>query len=236
MFMESLSQYVKPSYYKDQFTGWTKSSYILLTVGILIQLYTGLMNGINTIGVVATIAGIIGFTCTIAITNGKSINGMLGLISALMFIFVAFNTDNISTVIMQLFYIFLLDLPIIFGSWKDFTPKSMKKKDILVTVLTFIGLFVLLFAMNTYAFHSPQALLDALAATIGLTGAILCVRQFKAQYYLWTFQGLMSIALWTQTALNGNVVWVLMITYILYLANDVVAFADSKWFDTKKLK
>lgn len=228
-----LTQYFKPSYYVDQFTGWTKSSYILLNIGILIQLYIGFMNGINAVGVISTIAGIIGFTCTVAITNGKSINGLLGLISAIMFMLVAFKTNNFSTLVMQLFYIVLLDLPIVFGTWKEFKPKAMKKKDVLLTVLVFIALFLLLLSMNTYLFHSPQAFLDALAATIGLTGAILCMLQFKAQYYFWTFQGLMSIALWTQTALNGNVVWVLMITYILYLANDVVAFLDSNWFKKK---
>lgn len=227
---KSLSEYVKPSFYVDQFSGWTKSSYILLVIGIMVQLYTGLMNGINVVGIVATLAGVIGFTCTISITNGKKINGFLGLVSALMFIFVAFNTDNYSTLIMQVAYIILLDLPIILGSWNTFIPKKMQKTDIYKTIILFLVLFALLFAMNTYLFNSPQAFLDAFAATIGLVGSILCVKQFRAQYYFWTFQGLMSIALWTQTAMNGNVVWVLMITYMLYLANDVVAFADSKWF------
>lgn len=229
----SLTRFVTIHYYKTQFTGWSRSSYVLLAVGIAVQLAIGLSAGVTGLALTSTLAGIIGFTCTVAITNGKPINGLLGFISAALFGYVALVTGNYSDIVMQVAYIAMLDLPIIFGMWRTFEPKTMKRRDYATTALLFVGFFAALFAMDTLLLHSPQAFLDAFSATIGLVGAVLCVRQFRAQYYFWTFQGIMSVALWIQTAINGHAVWVLMFTYVLYLANDLIAFVDSKWFKNK---
>ena len=93
--------------------------------------------------------------------------------------------------------------------------------------------FAALYYLDTRILFSEQALLDALAAMIGLTGAFLCVLRFKSQYYFWSAQGLLSVALWAQTAMHGHPVYVLLFTYMLYLANDAIAFLDSNWFKKK---
>lgn len=226
------------SWYKDQMSGWSQMSYILLVIGIAIQLYIGLRNGITPLGVTSTIAGIIGFTCTISITNGRPINGILGFISAIMLIYVASVTKNYSDIIMQLSYIILLDLPILFShEWSsDFTPKFLKGKYLVQAIFTFAIFLTLTYLLDTVILHSPQAILDAVSASIGLTGAILTVRRFRASYYFWFAQGVMSVLLWVQTALNGHAVWVLMATYMLYIANDMIAFFDKKvkWFAKDK--
>ncbi|MGR3741710.1 nicotinamide riboside transporter PnuC [Companilactobacillus sp. DQM5] len=222
-------------WYKDQMSGWTKASYILLAVGIIIQLYIGLGHGISPLGVTSTIAGIIGFSCTVSITNGRPINGILGFISAVMLIYVALVTGNYSDIIMQAAYIILLDIPILIQKqWSSHDPRKMTGTDVFQTILIFLAFLVATYILDTVILHSPQAILDAISATIGLTGAVLTVRRFRSSYYFWTAQGVMSIALWIQTAMHGHPVWVLMITYMLYLANDIVAFTDSKWFHENK--
>lgn len=222
-------------WYKDQMTGWTKASYILLVVGIIIQLFIGLRSGFTMLGVTSTIAGIIGFSCTVSITNGRPINGILGFISAIMLIYVALVTKNFSDIIMQGAYIVLLDIPILIQKqWSSHDPRKMTSKDVLQTALIFLVFLAATYILDTVILDSPQAILDAVSATIGLTGAVLTVRRFRSSYYFWTAQGVMSIALWVQTAMHGHPVWVLMITYMLYLANDVVAFTDSKWFHSDK--
>lgn len=236
--MENIKKLFTFNYYKEGLTGWSKSSYILLSVGIGIQLITGLLlpvlqgNGLTSVGITATIAGIIGFTCTLAITNTKSINGLLGFVSALLLIGVATATGNYSDIIMQGAYIVLLDIPIIFSKrWNDgLKPRKMSDRHIFNTFIITMLFFTALYFLDTIVLNSPQAFLDATSATIGLVGAVLCVKGFKAQYFWWTAQGLLSVALWIQTALNGHAVYVLMITYMLYLANDAIAFLDSKWF------
>lgn len=233
-------------YYKDGLTGWTVPARILWLVGILVQLLTGLVMPLvqglplTSTGVTATIAGIIGFTCTVTITMGKSINGILGFVSAILLIGVATVTGNYSDIIMQGAYIILLDIPIIFSKrWNEgLKPRKMEPTHVWKTIGLMVLFWILLYILDTVILHSPQAFLDATSAMIGLVGAVLCVKGFRAQYYFWTFQGLMSVALWIQTAMHGHPVYVLMLTYMLYLANDVLAFTGSKWFkhDKNELK
>ena len=204
----------------------------------LVLLYVGLGHGITGLGVTSTIAGLIGFTCTLSITNGRPINGVLGFVSAAMLIYVALKTGNFSDIVMQGFYIFLLDLPVLFNkTWnngKDLEPRKMNSKFALQTALTFVGFFIVTYGLDTVILTSPRPFIDAFAATIGLTGAILTVRRFRASYYFWFAQGLSSVALWLVTAMQGHAVWVLFFTYMLYILNDLVAFFDSKWFTNKK--
>ena len=168
---------------------------------------------------------------------GKSINGLLGFISAILLIGVASVTGNYSDIIMQSAYIILLDIPIIFSKrWNEgLKPRKMNRAHMLKTLGLIAVFWVALYLLDTVVLHSPQAFLDATSAMIGLVGAVLCVKGFRAQYYFWTFQGLMSVALWIQTALHGHAVYVLMLTYMLYLANDVVAFTSSKWFKQEEV-
>ena len=111
--MENIKQLFKPSYYKHQMSNWNKQSYILLTIGVIFLGVVGFKNGLNLLSFTSTIAGILGFTCTLAITEGKPINGLLGFISALLLCYVALMTGNYSDILMQLAYVFMLDIPII---------------------------------------------------------------------------------------------------------------------------
>lgn len=234
--LSNASHVLKPSWYKQQMSGWSKPSYILLIIGWIFLIIVGFMGGVNELAITSTIAGVIGFTCTVAITNGKPINGILGFVSAIMLIYVASVTGNYSDIIMQAFYVMILDLPIMFSfSWNktEFQPRKMKRHDMLLTSLIFLVFLLITYGIDTLL-QSPQAVLDAIAATIGLTGAVLTLKKFRATYYFWLAQGLMSVALWIQTAMHGHAVWVLMFTYILYLLNDLVAFTSSKWFHERK--
>ena len=221
-------------WYKDQMSGWMTSSYILLACGTLFLLATGLYHNFNALGITSTIAGIIGFTCTLSITNGKPINGVLGFVSALMLIYVASTTGNYSDVVMQTAYIFLLDIPVVlnknWNSSEGLSPRLLTGKYIGQTVVTFIIFWAITYGLDTVILTSPRPVIDSLSATIGLTGAILTVRRFRSSYYFWFAQSIMSITLWSVTAIAGHPVWVLFFTYCLYLLNDIIALASSKWF------
>lgn len=225
-------------WYKDQMTGWTPASYTLLIVGMILQLVLGFSKGFSWLGLTSTLAGMIGFTCVIAITNAKPINGLLGLVNALLLMYVALKTGNYSDIIMQISYVCFLDIPVLM-LWKTkVEPRTLNSKYFLQTVGCFIVFWAATWVLDTQIVHSPQAFLDSLAAAIGLTGSVLASRKFRAQYYFWVAQGAMSVALWVQTAFNGHPVWSLMITYVLYLCNDLLAFVDKKvpWFHAKEHK
>jgi len=225
-----------PKWYVEQMKHWSFRSYMLLMFGLGAITASTLSHPMSSIAILTWLAGTLGFTCTVAITNAKPLNGMLGLVSALIYIFVAINAKNFSDVILQASYIILLDIPVLISpQWAKDAEKHIHGLTVMKWLLTVVFFFVawgLLYLMDTHLFISPRPIVDSVSAAIGLTGALLCTLRFREQYYFWTVQGVMSIVLWGVTAMQGDASPVLFLTYIMYFMNDMIAFFDSHthWF------
>lgn len=236
----------KPSWYVDQMKGWSIRSYFLLILGI--GLITGMTLGggkFTGITIATMFAGLLGYTCTLSITNAKPLNGVLGLVSALIYIVVAIDAKNYNDVLLQSVYIITLDLPVLLmPSWaKDVKSKvrylhenGRGLRNWGLTVLFFVVVLAATYYSDTHWFISPRPWVDSIAATIGITGALLTTLRFSESYYCWTIQGIMSVTLWGLTAIQGDANWVLFATYLLYLSNDMIAFFDKdiSWFHHSK--
>ena len=234
---------IKPSagifklrWYTEQMRGWSFKTYLLLMLGIGIIIGTTVASPIDQISLLTMVAAILGFTCTLAITNARQINGILGLISATIYIIVSVYAQNYANVILQGVYIVILDLPVLLlPSWSKDTEKHIHGLTLikwLLTIIFFAMVLVLLYLLDTKLFTSPRPLIDATAGAIGITGSLLCMLHFREQYYFWTIQGILSIILWGVTAFQGDANLTLFLTYILYLTNDLLAFTDKhiSWF------
>lgn len=235
----------KPSWYVDQMKGWSSKSYALLLTGLGIIFGMTVAGPINGITVLTLLAGMLGFTCTISITNAKPLNGVLGLLSALIYIVVAIHAKNFNDVLLQTVYILTLDLPVLLmPSWAKDVDKKVRflhehghaLRNWLLTILFFVMVLALTYYSDTHWFISPRPWTDSIAATIGITGSLLTTLRFSESYYCWTLQGIMSVTLWGITAAQGDANYVLFVTYILYLCNDCLAFFDKNisWFHHAK--
>lgn len=237
---------LEPKWYVDQMKGWSMRSYFLLAIGV--SLIAGMTIGggkFNTVTIATLFAGMLGFTCTLSITNAKPLNGVLGLVSALIYIFVAINAKNYNDVLLQSIYIITLDLPVLLmPSWaknvkakvRFLHEKGHGRRNWLLTALFFCVVLAVLYYSDTHWFISPRPWVDSIAATIGITGSFLTTLRFSESYYCWTIQGVMSIILWLLTAIQGDANYVLFVTYVLYLCNDLLAFFDQdiSWFHHKQ--
>lgn len=232
----------EPKWYVNQMKGWSTRSYMLLLLGI--GLIVGMTIGggkFNAVTIATLFAGVLGFTCTLSITNAKPLNGVLGLVSALIYIFVAIKAKNFNDVLLQTVYILTLDLPVLLmPSWAKDVDKKVRFlhengkgiRNWILTILFFVVVLAILYYSDTHWFISPRPWVDSIAATIGITGSLLTTLRFSESYFMWTIQGLMSITLWGLTAFQGDANFVLFVTYILYLCNDFIAFLDkdTSWF------
>lgn len=236
----------KPRWYKEQMSGWSKQSYFLLTFGIafLIGIALGAPT-ITNISIFTLIAGSIGFMTTLAITNARPINGLLGLISAIIYIGLAIHAKNPADAIMQGVYVILLDIPVlVIPGWAKDVQKKVRAisetpnaaRWYLVTLAVFVIAWLVLYWFDTtgltmlHALPSPRPLVDATTAAIGVTGAALTTLRFSNSYYFWIAQGIAQVILWGLTASQGDASIALMMTYMLYLANDAIAIFYSPWF------
>lgn len=233
----------KPKWYIEQMKGWSRASYLLLSFGIAFILGSTLAQPLTIIGLWTLVAAILGFTTTVSITNTRPLNGIFGMVSALIYCVVAFNAHNYNDIVLQGTYILLLDLPILLiPSWAHNVDKKVRGllddhgvRNILLTVLFFAVVLAALYFWESGYTDSPRPLVDASAATIGITGAMLTTLRFKESYFAWILQGIFSVLLWGITASQGDASPVLFFTYILYLANDGVALFDKNiaWFHKK---
>ncbi|MDM8267010.1 nicotinamide riboside transporter PnuC [Limosilactobacillus pontis] len=236
----------KPHWYVTQMKGWTTRSYVLLLFGLGTIFGMTVASGINELAIFTLLAGMLGFTCTLSITNAKPLNGILGLVSALIYVVVAIQAKNYNDVMLQLTYIVLLDLPVLLmPSWAKDVDKKVRflhekgngLRNWLLVLLFFVVITGILYYSDTHIFISPRPWVDSIAAAIGITGAFLTTLRFSESYYCWTIQGIMSVVLWGLTAVQGDANYVLFVTYILYLTNDLLAFFDKNvsWFHHKKV-
>ncbi|MCS9991221.1 nicotinamide riboside transporter PnuC [Weissella confusa] len=245
----AIFEVLNPKWYVNQMKGWSQSSYMLLTFGIGFIVSQTLANPITSIALWTMIAAVLGFTTTLSITNAKPLNGLFGLLSAIVYIGLAIKAGNPADAILQGVYILLLDLPVLFiAGWSgDVSGKVRKISEVKVRGekpawyknywffgLVFVVSYLALYFFEIYITHSPRPLIDAGTAAIGITGATLTTLRFSESYYLWFLQGLAQIILWGMTAMQGDASLVLFFTYMLYMANDVLAFTASPWF-TKRV-
>jgi nicotinamide mononucleotide transporter len=114
--------------------------------------------------------------------------------------------------------------------------KGKGLRNWVLTILFFVVVLAVLYYSDTHWFISPRPWIDSIAATIGITGSLLTTLRFSESYYCWTIQGVMSVILWGVTAFQGDANWVLFVTYLLYLSNDMIAFFDKdiSWFHHNK--
>ena len=234
----------KPRWYVEQMQGWTTRSYALLLIGLGTIFGMTVASGINQLAIFTLLAGMLGFTCTLSITNAKPLNGVLGLVSALIYVVVAIQAKNYNDVTLQLTYIVLLDLPVLLmPSWAKDVDKKVRflhergrgVLNWLLVLLFFVAITGILYYSDTHIFISPRPWVDSVAAAIGITGAVLTTLRFSESYYFWAIQGVMSVVLWGLTAAQGDANYVLFVTYLLYLTNNMVAFFDKdiSWFHHK---
>ena len=104
----------KLRWYIKQMRGWSFKTYLLLMLGIGIIIGATVASPITQISLLTMIAAILGFTCTLAITNARQINGILGLVSAAIYIIISVYAKNYANVILQTIYILLLVLALLY--------------------------------------------------------------------------------------------------------------------------
>ena len=132
--------------------------YVWLVIGLLVIVTTGLAHGLNYLSVMSMLGGAIGFTCTLAITANRRINGLLGFISAVLISIVAFHSKNYSDIVMQMIYLVTLDLNFMFfgNAWQNRKIKAMDNHGWILASLTAVVAFILLYLMDTHLLISPR--------------------------------------------------------------------------------
>lgn len=203
--------------------------------GVGFQLALFLTGKINLLACITILATLLGLLCTVAMSDGKSINGVLGFISAIGFIYVNLTAGHYSSVLDQLFFVFLIDLPIMF-KWRTWGQGfKTKVRNLGLKGYSRIVPAIIIFWNGLYFIDikigANSPLFDSLSLAIGATASILCVNHVTQTYELWLVSDLVNIALWVSALSAGysQASLPMLVSMILYTATSIYGRFFSDW-------
>lgn len=230
----NLINLTKPSWYKNQFTGWMTYSYALLIIGLITLLTLHAVHGDWSLYAnLATIGGFSAFLSVLSVANRKAIAALFGVIGSLLIAIISLHATAYADSFLQSVYFAGVYLPIMFigDKWSTKPVKHTSKLG-LASLITFGSIaYTVLFYLDANIFFSNSPVFDALVAAFGLMGSICLWRNSNLQTIIWFAGGVVSIGLWSHLFLLGNTTPVLGATYVLFIVNNIVmAFAkESPW-------
>lgn len=237
-----LPEYSKNVFRKDYFAwlwkqcqGWGAFSYALLAFNFILQIISLIQSFGQTpiASLVSFIGGNLSVACVLGISNRSGIQGWAGAISALAIASTGFMAGNYATAWEQIGYLIFLDLFCILDpKWNDdiqvekFESALEWVKYIIFFLVTW-GIVYWLFSMT----NDPRVFLDSLNLAMAITGSLLELNRKREQYFVWTISSVFTIALWTQTMLQGDGNFALIFSYSIFFLNDMYAFFSKHgWF------
>ncbi|MDY4003285.1 MAG: nicotinamide riboside transporter PnuC [Ligilactobacillus saerimneri] len=225
----------------NQLKGWPVQNYMLWFFAFGFQLALLVSQPFTTVTVVTFIGTMLGTACVLAINATKAINGWLGLISAACFIYASWAAKNYLAIFEQVAYIISLDLPVIIAinSWNDDTKNNLRKfggKEWLVAIIGTVIVYVVSGFLIGHYTNDPRPWIDAISFAISLTAGIMCFLRYSNQYFWWLASGIFQLILWGVTFAQGDATLAMAINSLIYVANDILAFTVSPWFNRGRKK
>lgn len=198
-------QYFK--WLKEEIKSINTAGAIMLAFMFGVQLALLLSGDITAKALITFVATIVGSACTVYMMVGKPINGLLGLISAIGFIYINWSAGHYASVLDQLVFVALIDVPLMikWRTWEHRVEGGVKFLSRRGWLLTIAGMLAV-WAVATYAYTQlgdTNPLWDSLSLTIGAIASIYVFRGYGDSYTLWLLSDVANITLWA-TALMAN--------------------------------
>ena len=221
-----------------QLKGWPQQNYYLFFFSLGCQVMTLVNQPINLLTVITFIGTTLGDLCILSINAAKSVNGILGIISAICFIYVGYSAKNYLSIGEQIAYMITLDIPVLLSKeWnhnmaakiRKFTGKTWG----IAIISTIIVYFVSGYLIQRFT-DDPRPWIDAIAFSISLSAGIISFLRYNNQYFWWLASGLAQMVLWFISFRHGSASLAMFVNSSVYLINDVLAFTVSPWYNKKE--
>ncbi|WP_367295565.1 nicotinamide riboside transporter PnuC [Levilactobacillus yonginensis] len=221
-----------------QLKGWPQQNYCLFFFSLGCQVMTLVSSPITPLTLLTFVGTTLGVLCVLAINAAKSVNGFLGIVSALCFIVTGFAAKNYLSIFEQIAYVATLDIPVLISaSWNVNMASKIRKftgRSWVIAIVSTVAVYLLSgWAIGAFT-DDPRPWVDAISFAISLAAGIICFLRFNNQYVWWIASGLAQMVLWFISFRQGSATLAMFINSSVYLANDVLAFTISPWYNEKE--
>lgn len=212
---------------------------VMLSFIIGVQLAFYLSSPITLLSTITLIATLVGSACTVYMMIGKPINGLLGLISAVGFIYINWSAGHYASVLDQLVFILLIDLPLIltWRNWGDRVKNGVKFLTNRGWFTTFATMAIL-WAPMAWVYTQlgdTNPIWDAIVLIIGATASLLVFKGYGDSYSLWLMSDAVTIILWFTAFMDGYSASALpmLLTMLFYLMTALYGRFFAVWSKRK---
>lgn len=212
---------------------------VMLAFMLGVQLAFLLTGELNTMALVTFAATMVGSACTVYMMVGKPINGLLGLISAIGFIYINWSVGHYASVLDQLVFIALIDLPLLikWRTWGDRVKNGVKFLTNRGWFATFATMAIL-WAPMAWVYiqlNDTNPIWDAIVLIIGATASLLVFKGYGDSYSLWLLSDAVTIILWFTAFMDGYSASALpmLLTMLFYLMTAIYGRFWSVWSKSK---
>lgn len=221
-----------------QLKGWPQQNYYLFYFSLGCQLMTLVNSPITWLSIIAFIGTNLGVLCILSINAAKSVNGILGILSAACFIVVGYSAKNYLSIGEQIAYMVTLDIPVLLSKeWNNNMASKIRRFTGKSWMIAIIGTVLVYFVSGSLIQRltdDPRPWIDAIAFSISLSAGIISFLRYNNQYYWWLASGLAQMVLWFISFTHGSASLAMFINSSVYLINDVLAFTVSPWYNQKE--
>lgn len=208
---------------------------VMLAFMVGVQLALFLVAPITGLSIITLVATLLGSACTVYMMIGKPINGLLGLISAVGFIYVNWTAGHYASVLDQLVFVALIDIPLIvtWKNWGHRIENGVKHLSVVGWSATF-ALMIPAWAVAFIIYNNlgdTNPMWDALTLIIGATASVYVFRGYGDSYSLWLLADFVNIALWFTAFTDGYSASALpmLLTMAFYLTTALYGRFKSVW-------
>lgn len=212
---------------------------VMLSFIIGVQLAFYLSSPITLLSTITLVATLVGSACTVYMMIGKPINGLLGLISAIGFIYINWSAGHYASVLDQLVFILLIDLPLIltWRNWGDRVKNGVKFLTNRGWFTTFATMAIL-WAPMAWVYtqlNDTNPIWDAIVLIIGATASLLVFKGYGDSYSLWLMSDAVTIILWFTAFMDGYSASALpmLLTMLFYLMTALYGRFFAVWSKRK---
>ena len=224
---------------REEIKSINEAGSVMLAFMLGVQLAFLLTGELNTMSLVTFAATMVGSACTVYMMLGKPINGLLGLISAVGFIYINWSAGHYASVLDQLVFVALIDLPLLikWRTWGDRVENGVKFLTNRGWFTTFATMAILWAPLTWVYFQlgDSNPIWDAIVLIIGATASLLVFKGYGDSYTLWLLSDAVTIILWFTAFIDGYSASALpmLLTMAFYLATAIYGRFVSVWSKSK---
>lgn len=230
-------QYIK--WLREEIKSINTAGAVMLSFMVGVQLALLLSDDITTKALITFVATIIGSACTVYMMIGRPINGLLGLISAIGFIYIHYTAGHYASVLDQLVFVTLIDLPLLikWRTWGDRVKNGVKFLTNRGWFATFATMAII-WAPMAWVYiqlNDTNPIWDAIVLIIGATASLLVFKGYGDSYSLWLLSDAVTIILWFTAFMDGYSASALpmLLTMLFYLMTALYGRFFAVWSKSK---